>query len=141
VVNEASSTVSVYDFDRENGIIDLVQTVSTLPEKSGGKSWAAEVKISPDGKRLYASNRGHDSIVYFDVGEKTGRLSLMGCVPASQKPRSFDISKDGRFLYAAGEASGELVSYKLDEKTGKPEEIARELAGNCPMWVMAVSTR
>jgi 6-phosphogluconolactonase len=77
VVNELSSSVSVFSFNRERGELSFLQEISTLPDDFEGESWCADIHISNDGKYLYASNRGHDSLVIFGI-EEDGSLSLIG---------------------------------------------------------------
>jgi 6-phosphogluconolactonase len=137
-VNEGSSTVSVYDYNRENGTIKCSQIVSTLPDAGIEGNTTAEIRLSPDGRFLYASNRGHNSISCFAVDRYKGSVELTACAPAPAKPRSFDISPDGHFLYAAGQDSGELASYKIDQDSGRLNELSRAFIGNCPMWVLSV---
>ena len=134
-VNEGSSTLSVYSYDPEGGTIRCTQTISTLPAEGIAGNLCAEIRISPDGRFIYASNRGHDSIACFTAD--AGTVKFTGCVPAPAKPRSFDISPDGRFLYAAGQDSGELAAYGIDQSTGSLKELSRMFIGNCPMWVMS----
>ena len=111
-INEGSSTVSVYAHDKEAGTIINKQTASTLPAaKNIEDNLCAEIRISGDGRFLYASNRGHNSIACFSVENPTGFVKLTACTPAPAKPRSFDISPDGRYLYAAGLDTGELAAY------------------------------
>jgi 6-phosphogluconolactonase len=72
----------------------------------------------------------------FAADAATGRLALIGHVPAPAGPRSFGLSPDGRLLYAAGEAGGELATYRVDGKTGALSETGRCYIGRAPMWVM-----
>jgi 6-phosphogluconolactonase len=137
VVNEGSSTVSVYDFNNRNGAIALKTTVSTLTDKFEG-NLCAELRISSDGNFLYASNRGHDSIACFKINRAAGIPERTCLIPAPKTPRSFDLSADGNYLYAAGQDSGELAVYKLDQSSGLPVELSRSFIGNCPMWAMTV---
>jgi 3-carboxymuconate cyclase len=64
-----------YRYDSENGIFEELQTVPALPQDFKGGNLCADIHISPDGKYLYASNRGHDSIVCFFIGQTTGKLT------------------------------------------------------------------
>jgi 6-phosphogluconolactonase len=137
VVNEGSSTVSVYDFNIRNGDIAPKGTIPTLMDKFEG-NLCAEVRISSNGNFLYASNRGHDSIACFKINGTTGIPELTGLIPAPKTPRSFDLSADGNYLYVAGQDSGELALYKVDQSSGLPVELSRNFIGNCPMWVMTV---
>jgi 6-phosphogluconolactonase len=139
VLHEAGSMLSVYDFDRLNGNITCKQNISTLPPGGCKDNTGAELRISRNGRFLYTSNRGHDSIACFKVDKDSGCVETTGFAPTAAVPRSFDLSPDGSFLYAAGQASGELVVYECDRNSGALSEIHREHLGNCPMWVMAVT--
>jgi 6-phosphogluconolactonase len=142
VINEGSSTVSIYDFDPKTGGLAHRRALSTLPEgfrpENGyTENLCAEIRIRGDGAFLYASNRGRDSIAVFSV-DNAGGCSIRGFVPAPETPRSFDLSHNGEYLYAAGQDSGELAVYRGDTKTGVLTEVSRRFTGNCPMWVMTV---
>jgi 6-phosphogluconolactonase len=139
VLNEAGNTLSVYDFDRRSGDITCKQNVSTLPAGEHKDSTCAELRISRNGRFLYASNRGHDSIACFKLDQGTGRAETASFAPTAATPRSFDLSPDNAFLYAAGQSSGELVTYTCDRNSGALSEIHREFIGNCPLWVMTVA--
>jgi 6-phosphogluconolactonase len=139
VLHEAGNTLSVYDFDRLSGDITGKQNVSTLPAGECRNSTCAELRISANGRFLYASNRGHDSIVCFRIDQRSGCVETAGFTPTAAVPRSFDLSPDGAFLYVAGQSSGELIAYACDRDSGALSEIRREFIGNCPMWVMAAA--
>jgi 6-phosphogluconolactonase len=139
VLHEAGSMLSVYDFDRHSGDITCKQNVSTLPPGGCKDNTCAELRISRNGRFLYASNRGHDSIACFKVDRASGCVETAGFTPTAAVPRSFDLSPDGSFLYVAGQASGELVVYGCDENSGALSETHREFLGNRPLWVMAVA--
>jgi 6-phosphogluconolactonase len=139
VLHEAGTTLSVYDFDRSSGDIICKQNVPTLPSGESKDSTCAELRISGNGRFLYASNRGHDSIACFKVDQADGCVETAGFTPTAATPRSFDLSPDGAFLYVAGQSSGELIAYTCDRNSGALSEIHREFIGNCPMWVMTVS--
>ncbi|MDR0449809.1 MAG: lactonase family protein [Treponema sp.] len=139
VLHEAGNTLSVYDFDRRSGGITCKQTVSTLPDGGHKGSTGAELRVSGDGRFLYASNRGHDSIVCFRIDQQSGCAERVAFTPVTATPRSFDLSPDGAFLYVAGQSSGELAAYARDRNSGALSEIYREFIGNCPMWVMSLA--
>jgi 6-phosphogluconolactonase len=138
VINEYGSSLSVYRFNRESGVIVLAQTLSTLPPEGREGNLCAELRVTGDGRFLYASNRGHDSIAGFKIDTAKGLVEIAGFAPAPQTPRSFDISSDGAFLYAAGQDSGELAVYAVNKTTGALTEQSRRFIGNCPLWVMAL---
>jgi 6-phosphogluconolactonase len=138
VVNEQGGSVTAYRLDAQRGTLQPFQTVSTLPPGFHGKNACAEIKLRPDGKFLYASNRGHDSIACFAVNPKDGSLTARGQTPTEKTPRSFDLGPDGRFLYAAGESSGKLAAYRIHPTTGALERFATYEAGRRPWWVLVV---
>src|SRR5262249_42701175 len=74
-INELDSTVTAYRFDASTGALEPFQIVSSLPDRFVGNSRASEIAVSPDGRFVYASNRGYDSIAIFAIDATTGRLS------------------------------------------------------------------
>lgn len=119
VINELQSTVTAFDYARETGTLTPIQTISTLPEGFQGSNSTAEVLVHPQGKFLYGSNRGHDSIVVFRIHPETGRLTLVEHESTQGKtPRNFGIDPTGRFLLAANQASDTVVALTIDQETG-----------------------
>ena len=97
-----------------------MQTVSTLPPDYSGANSCADVHLSPSGKFLYGSNRGHDSIVVFAVNENTGRLAYLEHASTGGKtPRNFTIDPTGKFLLAANQHSDTIVTLGIDQQTGR----------------------
>lgn len=121
VLNELTNTVAVFAWDAKAGRLDPVQTISTLPEGYDQENTSAEIRIHPNGKHVYTSNRGHDSIAVFDVDEATGKLTAKGQVPTGGKtPRNFALDPAGAFLLAANQSSGTVVLFRVDPETGMP---------------------
>ena len=120
VINELSNTIIAFEYEKDDGTLKRTQTVSTLPLGFSGKSWTAEVVISPSGKFLYGSNRGHDSIVSFAIDEDTGHLTYIEHVSTQGKhPRHFTIDPNGRFLLVANRDSNSIVSFRIEKDTGR----------------------
>lgn len=118
-INELNSTVSVYRV-KENGGLELIQNISSLPDSYKNKNSAADIHLHPDGKFLYASNRGHNSIAVFEINAETGKLSNVDFVPVAGKtPRNFAISPYGKYLYAASQDTGNITTYSINPDTGK----------------------
>ncbi|WHY92497.1 lactonase family protein [Neobacillus cucumis] len=118
VANELDSTVTTLHFDCQTGKLMLLQVLSTLPENNSTNT-CAEVFISPSGKFVYVSNRGHDSIAIFKTDQKTGLLSSIGWQPTlGETPRFFTLDTTGKCLYVANEDSDAIVSFTVDEKSG-----------------------
>ncbi|TBW29292.1 lactonase family protein [Gramella sp. KN1008] len=118
-INELNSSVSVFSVKIDGGL-ELIQNISSLPESYKNKNYAADIHLHPDGKFLYASNRGHNSIVVFEINSETGKLKTVDFVPVAGKtPRNFAISPFGRYLYAASQDTGNITIYTINPNTGK----------------------
>jgi 6-phosphogluconolactonase len=139
VVNENSSSLSFYSFDKESGGIELKENLSTLPDENFRGNLCAELRIQGDGRFIYTSNRGHDSITVFSLDLVTGAPSFRGIVAVPPNPRSFDLNRAGSCLYAAGVDSGDIAVYCVDPDFGTLHENSRFYAGEEPMWLMTVS--
>jgi len=137
--NEQGSSVTAYNFDPSEGTLTAVQTISTLPDDYDGENTCAQIHITPSGKFLYVSNRGHDSIAGFSVDGATGRLSSLGQQPTEPTPRAFTIDPTGNFLFAGGQGSGRVASYRIDLQTGELKPLEIYTVGENPMWVLVVS--
>ena len=120
LISELRSTVTVFSFDEADGNLHELQTISTLPKGFAEKSAAAEIRIHPSGKFLYASNRGHDSIAVFAIDQAKGTLTSIEFAPTRGKtPRNFAIDFAGTWLLVANQNSDSVVSFRIDAKTGK----------------------
>ena len=118
ISNEMKSSVSVCAFDASKGSLSVIQTVSTLNEKVEGNS-TAEILMHPDGKFLYCSNRGHDSLAIFKVEQDTGKLTLLGHAPTlGHTPRNFGIDSSGNYIIVCNQNSSNLVVFKIDRESG-----------------------
>jgi 6-phosphogluconolactonase len=117
VNNELDSTVAAYRWD--NGRIEEIEIVGTLPDGETGRNTTAEIGIASDGRFLYVSNRGHDSVAVFAVAQDSGRLSFFGCEPTGGKrPRFFALDPTGDFLYAANQEDDNIVAFCVDKPSG-----------------------
>ncbi|MEM6965197.1 MAG: lactonase family protein [Bacteroidota bacterium] len=117
VVNELDATVNVFDY--ADGQLTEKQSLSTLPPDFTGENWCADIHVHPSGKFLYASNRGHDSIVIFEIDETNGTLTRLGHEPTlGQHPRNFMIEPSGKHLWVANQNSDNVVKFAIDPKTG-----------------------
>lgn len=136
--NEQGSSVTAYRLDRSTGRLKPFQTLPTLPKEYTNRNSCAHLELSPDGKFLYAANRGHDSLAGYAVDSKTGRLKPLGQTRTEATPRSFNIEPSGRFLFAAGQSSGKLVAYHISPSTGQLRKLANYSLGKRPWWVLAI---
>ena len=120
VINELDSTVTAFAHDPGSGALRELQTVPALPTDFKGANTGADIHTSPDGKFLYSSNRGHDSIAAFRVDARTGRLSFVAHTPTrGKKPRNFAIDPTGAFLLVANQDSDTIVTFRRDPLTGR----------------------
>jgi len=122
-INELRSTVSAFRWDASEGVLTPFQAISALPDGFTGENTAAEIAVSPDGRFVYASNRGDDSLVIF-AADASGKLSPAGWVPTGGRmPRSFAIDPTGRWLIAANQGSSSVVVFRIDPETGLPRAV------------------
>jgi 6-phosphogluconolactonase len=120
VINELQATVTVWAKNSVDGSLREVQTVATLPLEFKGANTSADIHTSPNGRFLYCSNRGHDSIAVFKIDALSGKLTFIAHEPTGGKtPRNFAIDPTGRFLLAANQKSDSIVTFRLDPKTGR----------------------
>ena len=120
VIDELDSTLTVFSYQELNGILRSIQTVSTLPRDFSGHNDCADVHVSPSGKFLYGSNRGHNSIVVFTINQITGKLDYLEHASTQGKtPRNFTIDPTGRFLLAANQESDTIVTLRIEPHTGR----------------------
>ena len=134
--DEIGSSITAYGLDPEAGL-KPVQTLSTLPADFKETNTTADVKIHPNGRFVWVSNRGHDSLAGFAI-DGAGKLSALDRTPTEKTPRSFEIEPDGRYLFGAGEGSGKLAVFKVDPETGTLTRIHTVDVGKSLTWVLAV---
>ncbi len=133
VLNELDNTIS--QIENKDGNYSVLSSFSILLEGFAEYSKAADIHVSADGKFIYASNRGHDSIAILEVMED-GSLKLVANEPTKGKdPRNFQISPDGNFILVANQNGNNLVSYKRDATTGLMNFIA-EVAAPAPVCIL-----
>ena len=139
--DEAGDSVTAYHFNQEKGTLDPFQTVSTLPPNFSKNNSCADIEITADGRFVYASNRGHNSVAGFAVDPKTGTLKSIGQAPTGDTPRSFNLSPAGKLLVAAGQASHDLHAYRRDATSGKLAKLSHVPTGKGPAWVQFITLR
>ena len=120
VINELDSSMAAFRYNETNGALTHIDTVSTLPGDFSGVSYCADVHVSPSGRFLYGSNRGHNSIVVFEINPRTGKLKLVEHVSTEGDwPRNFTLDPSGKFLLVANQRSDNVVSFNIDRGTGR----------------------
>lgn len=131
-IQEEASTVMVFQFDESTGDLELTQTVSALPPGFKGSSFAAEVRVSSDGRFLYASNRLEDSICVFAIGDQGELKFLSTTAMRGDYTREFTIDPTGRFLYSCNQRSDNVTGYRIDPLTGGLQFMGQYIAVGTP---------
>lgn len=125
VITELSSEVVLLDYNREEYSIKALQTISTLPDNFTRENTGAAIRITPDGRFLYASNRGANSLAAFAINQESGELSLIDFYDTlGDGPRDFNIDPTGKFIIAANEKSSSIVVYSIDQEKGSLKVIS-----------------
>ena len=118
VINELKNSVTLYDYLPDSGILLERTTIDTLPADFDGVSNTADLKITPNGKFLYGTNRGHDSLACYSIGSD-GTLSLLEIIPSLGKgPQNLAITSDGATVICANMAGNNVAVFRIAEGTG-----------------------
>jgi 6-phosphogluconolactonase len=119
VIDEIDSTVATFDYDAADGTLRRLQIVSTLPPGYTEPNSTADIHVHPNGRFVYGSNRGADSIAIFVVDRPSGELTPVGWEPTRGKtPRNFTLDPTGTILLVANQDSDNIVAFRVDEETG-----------------------
>ncbi len=120
LINELDSTMMALRVDLARGALHEIQTLSTLPDGYAGSSFCAEAQITPSGRFLYGSNRGHDSIVMYAVNQAEGTLTCIGHESTQGRiPRNFTVDPGGAYVLVANQDSDNIVVFSIDGATGR----------------------
>lgn len=134
VISELNSTVSVLKKEDEGW--GIKQSISTLPAGFDGESYCADIHISDDGRFLYGSNRGDNSIAVFGINPDDASLKLEEIVPVEGNwPRNFGITPDGKWMLVANQRSGNITVFKVDKKTGSIRYTGKEIKVPSPVCI------
>ena len=121
VLNEMKLTISCFAYDEAEGKFTDIQLIETLPTEMKDEflNAAAEIRVHPNGKFVYASNRGHDSIAVFSVDQETGKLTFVEHEHIRGSwPRNFCLDPTGKWLIAGGQYSNTVALFKVDPEFG-----------------------
>jgi 6-phosphogluconolactonase len=121
VTNEQESSLSSFHFDSRTGEVRPIQTARTVPaDYSGPRNSPADVRVHPNGKFVYGSNRGHDSIAIFKIDEATGNMTPVDIVKVlGANPGEFNFEPSGKFLFVANVVTDNVVTFAVDPDSGK----------------------
>jgi len=136
VINELADSVTMFDYDETSGTLTPQQTISTLPKDFDGSNHCADLKITPSGRFLYGTNRGHDSIAAYQIGDD-GRLTLLSIQPSlGGSPQNLAITGDGKLLLCANISGNNVVVFRIDAKTGALTSVGDPVPITSPSCIM-----
>ncbi|HBR03903.1 MAG TPA: hypothetical protein DD738_14990 [Ruminiclostridium sp.] len=125
LINELACTISVLAFNTADGSLHALQVVPTLTQPFEGENTCADVHISADGKFLYGSNRGHNSIIIYAINEESGLLRYVGTTfSGGETPRNFAIDPTGSCVLVCNQDTDNIVVFKIDKRTGKLKKVS-----------------
>jgi 6-phosphogluconolactonase len=137
LMNELNSTIIRYNYDPATGTLEWQQSISTLPVVFHEQNLCGDFHFASDGRHLYVSNRGHDSIVCFQVNARNGELIYQSHIPSNgHEPRILELDPSGHFLVAAHQKSRNAVVYKINAETGNLSHTGYEAQLDMPVHVM-----
>ena len=136
LINELDATVITYKYHGEAGRFEQLQVLPALPKDVASENLCADIHVTPDGKYLYASNRGHESIVSFQIDQGNGKLTYIDHTPTGgREPRNFAIDPKGGFLLAANQKTDTIVTFKIDTTNGQLIETGDRVDVSMPVCV------
>lgn len=143
IINELNMTMSSASWDPKNGKLGLLHTEATVPEGEAKKGFStADVIAHRNGKFVYGSNRGHDSIVAMKIDSKSGKIERIGNYPTLGKtPRNFRFSPDGKTMLAENQGSDSIVVFRVDQETGALQPTGVEATVRSPACIRFLSDR
>jgi 6-phosphogluconolactonase (cycloisomerase 2 family) len=137
VLNELDSTVSTYRWDGATGALAPLQVITTLPTDFTAYSTTAEIAVTGDGRFVYCSNRGHDSVTIFAADTDSGLLAHAGWESTrGASPRFICLDPAGRFLYAANEQGDTIVTFRVDAATGRLTPTGEAVRSASPVTIV-----
>lgn len=137
---EHTSQVIALAYDPAKGTLAELQTLSTLPADFQGNNSTAEIQVHPNGRFVYVSNRGHDSIAMFAIAADTGHMTALGHqVTGGKTPRNFRIDLSGKYLLAANQGSDSVVVFRLDGESGKLTPTGEKIEVGAPVCLKFVA--
>jgi len=167
VLNELSGHVTQYAIDGSKGTLRLIDSVPSVRPELGMKwgqpqapigaapatpaaaqkpdekppIWAADLRLTPNGKFLYSTERNTDKIALFTVAPRTGKLTYVTNFATERQPRGINIDPSGHYLVASGEKSDRLSVYRIDQASGKLGEPAHYPVRKGANWVEIVEVK
>lgn len=139
-MNELDGTISALLYHQEKGSFTEIETVSALPTGYAGEVSGADIHVSPDGRFLYASNRGHNSIGVFKIEEANGKLTLVQHVPTHGNwPRNFTMTPSGKLLLVANQRSNNITTFHVNRQTGHLTYTGKSIELPSPVYLQVTA--
>jgi 6-phosphogluconolactonase len=139
LINELNSTITALRYDEGAGTFQEIQTLPTLPADFGGQNSCADIHVSPNGRFLYGSNRGHDSLVVYAIDGSSGRLSLVEHVSTlGKKPRNFTLDPSGQLALVANQETNTIVTFRVNSETGQLTPTGKSVQVPSPVCLKVV---
>ena len=136
VMNELDSTVASLSLDGTSGALALIDVKPAVPAEAREHNYCADIQISPDGRFLYGSNRGHDSVAVFSIDQESGKLASEGFTPCGgATPRNLCLTPTGRHLFSANQNADRISIFSRDAQTGRLVDTGRAIEIGTPMCV------
>ena len=136
LLNEMGSSITAMHYDGLRGMLNEIETVTTLPDDFDGVNHCADIHVSPSGEFVYGSNRGHDSIAVFSIDQDTGGLSFVGHVSSGgETPRNFAIDPSGTYMLVSNQDTGNILAFRINNETGMPEPTGHEVEVPAPVCI------
>jgi 6-phosphogluconolactonase len=137
---ELSVLVYALDYDAAAGTMTPKQSLSykTRGYAYNGDKWAgADIRLTPDGRFLYACERSTSTVTGFRV-KQDGTMEFIEQVPTETQPRTIAVDPSGQYLLAAGQLSDHVMVYAIDPQSGRLRILSRTAVGKNPNWIEAV---
>ena len=160
LLNELTGTVTTLSLDANTGVLKELDSVpalpadsklgpgmprgavgapGTVPRNTDNDIWASDLRLTPNGRFLYAAERTSSTLAAFRVDAASGKLTYLGSTPTEKQPRGFNIDPAGRFVVVSGEKSDMIASYAIDAETGALKPVGRYPTGKGSNWVEIVA--
>ncbi len=142
MLNELDSTVATYRWDAGRGALTPTHVVTTLPTDFTGYSTTAEIAVTPDGRFVYCSNRGHDSVAAYAADADNGSLTAIGWqLTQGRGPRFIGLDPAGWFLHAANEQGDAIVTFRVDAGSGLLAPTGQVIRNASPVAIVFTGPR
>lgn len=138
LLNELDGSLVVYELDSATGTLSEIGRDSILRPDLEGDPWGAQILVSPDGYRLFASERRGRTLAAWNIDPNSGEISNRQIIETGGNPRCFDIVPNGRLLILAAMDDDEITVYDIADPASKPTPISSAATGHQPAWVEIV---